>query len=333
MKASSSRLRIRKSELFELIHYVPHPGQLRVHKSRAKRRVMCCGTRFGKSSCAAVETLVHLLSPARTSRGWLVAPTFDLTDRIFARVAELVERHFKHRIIELNMRTRVIRMRNLGGGVSELKAKSADKPVGLLGEALDWLVVDEAAKLSDTIWDLHLAARLVDRDGHALLLSTPRGCNWFWREWRRGQGGRDPTYESWQSPTSENPHIARTLIEEEGRRLAPDVYKQEYVAEFVGAGADTCFICNWPDPMARCVYVIGVDGDEAPARCPDCDGHVDKDGHTLDGRSTTGARMFTLITLNPRVSAPPAIPVDHMPLPRLEADVAAASANEAPNSP
>jgi hypothetical protein len=36
----------------------------------------------------------------------------------------------------------------MAGGQSEIRAKSADNPISLLGEGLDWVVVDEAARVS-----------------------------------------------------------------------------------------------------------------------------------------------------------------------------------------
>jgi len=52
---------------------------------------------------------------------------------------------------------------------------SADRPDGLLGEAIHFLIVDEAAAVRDNVWDEYLAPRLIDRDGWALLVSTPHG--------------------------------------------------------------------------------------------------------------------------------------------------------------
>ena len=68
-----------------------------------------------------------------------------------------------------------------------VEGRSADNPNSLLGEGLDWLIVDEAARLREELWEQHLSQRLVDRDGWALLISTPRGPGWFYRLYRLGQ--------------------------------------------------------------------------------------------------------------------------------------------------
>ena len=66
-----------------------------------------------------------------------------------------------------------------------MRAKSADNLSSLLGEGLDWLIVDEAARLKSEVWQSHLSQRLVDKVGWALLASTPRGANWFYKLYPR----------------------------------------------------------------------------------------------------------------------------------------------------
>src|SRR5688572_13888787 len=141
-----------------------------------------------------MEVVAALLWPCESSHGWVIAPTLDLTLRIVDQVRRILHTHFVHRIEADDPRGEKIVVRNLGGGVSTINAKSADNPISLLGEGLDWLVVDEAAKLRDTVWPNYLSARLLDKGGWALFLSTPNGKNWFHGLFKRGQNQRDPDY-------------------------------------------------------------------------------------------------------------------------------------------
>jgi hypothetical protein len=104
-----------------------------------------------------METIAALMEPRDSALGWLVAPTYDVADRIFKRVTALVLTHFPHRVIEHLPREHRIIVRNFGAGVSELRAKSADRPESLLGEALDFLVVDEGARLRPDVWNTYLS--------------------------------------------------------------------------------------------------------------------------------------------------------------------------------
>jgi hypothetical protein len=288
------KLSLRKSELFKDLGYRPHASQILVHRSRAKRRVLACGTRFGKSTCGVMETIAALIVPGESTLGWLVGPTYDLTERIFSKVIALLNEHFPHRIVAFVPRERRVVILNLSGGLSELRAKSADRPESLLGEALTFLVVDEAASIRDNVWDEFLAPRLIDRNGWALLLSTPHARGWFHREFRRGQKGRDPDYESWQAPTTHNPHIKPELIEAERKRLEADTFAEKYEAEFIGP-PEACDLCGGPSPdLIRTVTLL--DDAELPA-CPECGEAVDMDGKTVVRLEADGQPHIALMRL------------------------------------
>src|SRR6267142_6842911 len=171
-----------------------------------------------------MEACAALLEPRDHALGWICAPTRDLVDRIFMRVVETLKTHLPDRILALDLRLQRIVVRNLAGGTSELRGKSADMPVTLLGEALDFLVVDEAAKLRADVWERYLSQRLVDRRGWALFISTPNGCNWFHALYRLGQKKRDPAFESWASPSWTNPHLDSASIEAERARLPAETF-------------------------------------------------------------------------------------------------------------
>src|SRR6185295_4155500 len=126
--------RLNKPALFEDLGYEPHPGQLLVHQSAARRRVLACGTRFGKSTCAAMEACAGLLESRNATLGWVVAPTYDLTKRIWQRVVQTFQEKLPHWVKLVLPREHRLLVVNLAGGISEVRAKSADQPAGLLGE-------------------------------------------------------------------------------------------------------------------------------------------------------------------------------------------------------
>src|SRR5262249_56617611 len=122
-------VRLDKEALFAQVGYQPHPGQLLVHRSRAKRRVLACGVRWGKSLCAAMEAVAAALEPRKRSMGWVVAPTLDLADKVYREIVMVAAEHLKHRIVDLKQHEKKLVLRNLGGGLSEIRAKTADNPV------------------------------------------------------------------------------------------------------------------------------------------------------------------------------------------------------------
>lgn len=261
----SRKFRLDKPALFRHVGYEPHTGQLPIHESEAPRRIVDCGVRFGKSLCAGMEAVAAAMEPRPESRGWIVAPTYSLCEKVFREVVRVFYERMRHRVIQARSKDMLLRIRNLAGGVSEIQGKSADNPVGLLGEALDWLVVDEMARVKPEVWDSYLSQRLIDRKGWAMMISTPKGYGLFYDLWRRGQNGADPEYESWQRPSWVNPHLDRRLIERERDRLPERVFRQEYGAEFLeGAGAvfrnvRGCASGEWREPRAGASYLAGLD--------------------------------------------------------------------------
>jgi len=253
-----------KRAFFQDLGYVPHAGQLRVHSSPAPRRILACGVRWGKTLCAAMEALAAAMVPAERTIGWVVAPTYDLSDRVYDQIERVAGQHLRRRIVSMKKHDRRIILRNLAGGLSEIRAKSADNPVSLLGEGLDFVIVDEAARLKPMIWESHLSQRLIDRRGWALLISTPRGKGYFYDLFRRGQG-RDPDYASWNAPSWENPILDKETIDAERARLPERTYQQEFGAQFLeGSGSVFRFVREaatgmWIPPDPNRIYYGGLD--------------------------------------------------------------------------
>ena len=218
--------------------------------------------------CASMEACAALLQPREKSLGWIVAPTRDLVDRTFMRVVETLKARLPHRVLDLDLRLQKIVVCNLGGGTSELRGKSADVPVSLLGEALDYLVIDEAAKMRSEVWERYLSPRLVDRRGWVLFLSTPEGCNWLFFLYRAAQRGDDVDAEAWQSPSLENPHLDRSVIEAERKGLPEEVFQQEYEAVFLGKELLPCLTCGF-DPKGEWDIDMGLDP-EPWKPCAEC---------------------------------------------------------------
>jgi hypothetical protein len=320
--------RISKRELFNALGYVPHPGQRLVHRSRAPRRVLACGVRWGKTTAAIMEAIVALLEPRDQAIGWTVAPTFDISRLVFDRVAWHFETYFKSRIVELNSREHKLVVINFAGGKSELHGKTADHATSLLGQGISFAIVDEAARLKPEIWYEYLSQRLLDKRGWALFMSTPCGMsNWYWRLFRRGQNNRDAAFESWSSPSWANPHLDATLIEAERARLPADTFAETFAAEFVGIDPEPCDRCGGPDP--KLPGMLLVDGLEDPPTCVDCGGYIDEPtGRTVMARDPDGRARIRVIHLMPRPDGSEALIESCQPPTRTDALVAQTDQSE-----
>lgn len=113
---------------------------------------------------------------------------------------------------------------------------SADNIDSIRGEAFHLVVIDEAARIDEDAWTDAIMPTLADYDGDAILISTPKGKNWFYLEYLRGQADGQHT-ASWKAPTNANPSPnIRKAFELAKDRTAERTFQQEWLAEFVEGG-------------------------------------------------------------------------------------------------
>jgi hypothetical protein len=111
---------------------------------------------------------------------------------------------------------------------------SADSDVGLRGEAFHLAVLEEAARIAESTWTDVVMPTLADYAGDAILISTPLGRNWFWREWERGRAQMDAEQAAFTAPSTANPMpTIRRASELARERVSDRTYRQEWLAEFL----------------------------------------------------------------------------------------------------
>lgn len=246
----------------------PHGYQQPILASRARRKVLAAGRRWGKSTTALTACLVGHGPKVRRRVGdrvelqpmfrgalqgglvWWVVPDYPTSGR--ARWRQLKK---ACRGAWTYKNESELRLEFPGGGA--LQIRTADDPDSLRGEGLDGVVLDEAAFMPEVVWTEVLRAALSDKRGWAIFISTPKGrANWFWWLWLRGLDDAtlanlrdrrllidtaDPRrtgWESWQRPSSENPLLTGSELDDARDDLGSVLFAQEYLAEFTAlAGA------------------------------------------------------------------------------------------------
>lgn len=250
---------INQQAVFSRIKYTPHPQQLLVHDNSARWRTLACGRRWGKTMSASKEMIKAALIPNQCL--WIVAPTYSLTEKCFREVYKHFTFNLPHWVETKSEHSMKIKLIN--GTVIE--GKSADNPDSLLGEGLNGMVVDEAARIKKVVWDEYLRPTLADKEGWALFISTPKGMNWFHEMYARGQDRLEVNYASWNFHTSDNPYISKSEIEEAKRTLPERAFQQEWMGVFlediggVFRGVRGCVKGELMDPIGGHSYVMGCD--------------------------------------------------------------------------
>jgi hypothetical protein len=248
-----------------VLNYVPHSAQRAIHEARMHRfRTVCTGRRFGKTLCLAAELLDRGGCESGGDYGW-VAPTYNVAERgveAFRTIAEGFVR------VVGRMPTRVEFEGN--AGPVRIWFLSADNPDNIRGYGFRGIVVDEAAMIPKDVWHFVLRPTIAQTMGWAVFVSTPKGRNWFFDLFTRGMDALEPDYTSLSFPSNASPFFPESEWEDARRTLPEDVFRQEYMAEFLEDSAgvfrnvDGCLI--WEEEDVGTTDVHGLsrieDGEE-----------------------------------------------------------------------
>jgi len=273
-----------------VIPYEPHWGQKLVHESKARFKLLNCGTRWGKDRCMTNEYIMRFVEMLNEDRGpdlvpavygWIIAPTYTMARQNWRELLTFFPRQW---ITNYWVSDRMISTVNDG----IIEVRSADDPEALVGVGLDIVLITEAARIKyfDQVW-INIENRLMSpgrgpkgKGGIGLINSSPRGRNFFYTMYKWGQKDDpdyDPEWESWRFTSYDNPYIDRNWLERAKKRYPERIFRQEIMAEFLAEGnsvfptAKDCATYTGSDePEPGEEYIIGYD----PAKSIDNSGVV-----------------------------------------------------------
>jgi hypothetical protein len=219
----------------------------------ARIKVTCMGRRWGKTMMSGA---IALAAAARGNKVAWIAPTYKQSRPLWrwatSAAGGVAEIHKSERTIDF--------------GAGFVGVYSADNADSMRGESFNLVIVDEAARVDEAAWTDVIQPTLADFDGDAILISTPKGRNWFYREWLRGKNGVKG-YASFTAPTSANPSPnIREAFARAREAVSERTFRQEWMAEFIDDGGGvfrnvrTCATATLQDaPVESHTYVAGLD--------------------------------------------------------------------------
>ena len=220
--------RISDLKLQAVTGFNPHVGQNEILRCASREITIAAGRRWGKSAVCAYLALKTILEDNK--RVWIVAPTYDLTHKVFEYVVRWYGKCLPSQTEGVSYKP-YPRIRTPRGSI--LECRSTDSPTGLLGEEVDLEIVDEAARIPRHIYDTYLYPVTSSRQGRILKISTPFGKNWFYEHWVRDKA----TDGSFSFPSNANPHFPSGEWERAREMLPEQVFRQEYQALFLEEAA------------------------------------------------------------------------------------------------
>lgn len=196
--------------------------QLEILSDRHRFKIVNAGRRFGKSFLSGAAILDQISKPDSTV--WYVAPTWDMAKKIMWD--DWLPKHIpKEWVAEVNKMDKVYKFIN--GSI--LYVLSADNPEHLRGSSLDLLIMDEGSFIKDGVWEIVRPA-LADKQGDALLVSTPKGYNWFYDLYQSAKEDKD--WATFQFTTVEGGNVPPEEIESARKSMSPKMFAQEFLAAF-----------------------------------------------------------------------------------------------------
>lgn len=238
-----------------------HDGQWQVLSSDADTKVVVAGRRWGKTDVLAKWAVKGAqddrLSPdVENGRTWIVAPTYDLTQAAWRKCREIAPEGWVTNTYGSEQNPGSI---ELGDAVIEFKG--AHRPKSLVSVGLRRLAVDECGTIKEETWTESLIPTRIDHEAPALLIGTPKGRNWFYREWLKGKDPEVESHAAFGGPTWENPFISHDTVRERASEMPEQKRRQEIEAEFL-EDSGTVFR-NIPEIVGeysdRPTQILGVD--------------------------------------------------------------------------
>lgn len=240
-----------------------HPGQAAIYNSTARYKVVAAGRRFGKSYYAALTLIQaamqteHRGFPLTADNAvFYVAPTFGQAKQaIWAKIHILAGKADQGGLIVNE---------NVNDGWIELVSgrkihiKGADEPDRLRGAGLNYVVLDEFADMKSHVWDEIIEPALMDVEGDALFIGTPKGKNHFYKlfmgalekpiDAATGSNEHWQEYEAFHFKSDDNPFLSERAVKKmrNNPRKSRQTIRQEMDASFLSGSNSELKSSNFP---------------------------------------------------------------------------------------
>ena len=206
-------------------------SQLLVYDSTARFRVLIAGRRFGKTHLAGILCAQSALTHPGSDT-WYTAPTYRHCKREAWRDFKSLF-HPKWLVGKPNESDLYFDFVN----GSRVTLVGRGQPDTLRGGGLVRLINDEFAVQEDAdkglaTWEEVLAPKLADTGGDAIFITTPKGFNWGYDLYNRGQDPGKNDWESWQFTTLDGGRVPLKEVERFKSEMDPRRFSQEFLASF-----------------------------------------------------------------------------------------------------
>jgi hypothetical protein len=214
----------------------PHEKQAKFVYSNAKRVVLRCGRRGGKTTGVAIMAVIKLLEGRRIL---YATPTQEQIGRFWWEVTTAMKPAIEAGLYRKNESEKYIVPAH-GESEARIKAKTAWNANTLRGDFADLLLLDEYQLMDPEVWSLVGAPMLLDNDGDAVFIYTSEQRALHASEmYKRAEKmmnealakGEKPRWEVHHFTSHANPHLSEVALEEITSDMTNLAYRLEIMAE------------------------------------------------------------------------------------------------------
>lgn len=242
--------------------YTPHGKQLAVHEACNNPDLFFisvnAGRQSGKTALSQQQALKWALDDPNIIVYW-VSPTAAQADKVYKQILKMIDgQPFMTSSKGSQGDTEILFYNG-----SKIQFRSAAQEDSLRGETIEYLVIDEAAFQKESVFFEILLPMLNVRGRKVLIVSTPKGKNWFFNMVQKGN--TDPKYKSFLFTSYDNPYASIDVINLAKESMPSVLFAQEYLGEFVDNSAifenlkELCILDVKDKPESNQHYYMGVD--------------------------------------------------------------------------
>ena len=240
--------------------FTPHAKQRAIANEiitgKEKFHVVSIGRQWGKSLLGMNLALYWGINEGPCKILW-VSPVFSQANKVHKELVEAIEA--TGIIAKNNYADNSLRLKN----GTEILFRSAERYDNIRGLTCDYGILDEAAFIKDDAWSTAIRPVFAVRGQKILFISTPKGKNFFYDLFQLGKSADHPRYKCYTGSSYDTPYIDPQEIADAKKTLPPNIFRQEYEAQFIDNGGEVFgrvkenSLPNWPQPAGK-IY-CGID--------------------------------------------------------------------------
>ena len=210
--------------------YTPHGKQLAVHEACNNPNLFFisvnAGRQSGKTALSQQQALKWCLDSDNIVLLW-VSPTAGQAIKVYLQMLKMIDG--KPFMISNKGSQGYTEMVFYNG--SKILFRSSAQEDSLRGETIEYLIIDEGAFQKESVFFEILLPMLNVRGRKVLIVSTPKGKNWFFNIIQKGI--TDEKYASFLFTSYDNPYASLDVINLAKESMPAVLFAQEYLGEFV----------------------------------------------------------------------------------------------------